>query len=96
MSNDVEKPEHYRTGEIECIAAIEAAMTPEEFAGYLRGNVLKYLWRYDKKHAALEDRHKDLQKARWYLHRLDSFRLRTWGLPQKKEGGGVPSDIEKV
>jgi hypothetical protein len=88
MSNEVNKPEHYRTGDIECIAAIEAAMTPEEFAGYLRGNVMKYLWRYDKKHKTLQDRHKDLQKAQWYLHRLNSFRLRVWHLPEKEESDG--------
>lgn len=81
MADDVNKPAHYRTEEIECISCMEAAMSPEEFAGYLRGNVIKYLWRFDKKHAAFEDRQKDLQKAQWYLHRLDSFRLRTWGLP---------------
>ena len=50
MTDLVNSPEHYKTGDIECIAAIEAAMTPEEFAGYLRGNIIKYIWRYDKKH----------------------------------------------
>ena len=66
MTDLVNSPEHYKTGDIECIAAIEAAMTPEEFAGYLRGNIIKYIWRYDKKHRddlALAQR--DLEKAQW-------------------------------
>jgi hypothetical protein len=80
---DLVNPEHYRTGDIECIAAIEAAMSPEEFAGYLRGNIIKYIWRYEKKHRnnyrlAL----RDLEKAQWYLHRLTSFRMRHWEIEQ--------------
>lgn len=35
-------PSHYTSGEIECIDAIQAQMTPEQFAGYLRGNCVKY------------------------------------------------------
>ena len=71
MDDVVNAPEHYRTGDIECIAAIEAAMTGEEFAGYLRGNVIKYIWRYDKKHRNdLDLARQDLEKAQWYLHRL--------------------------
>ena len=65
MSDQVDQPEHYRQGEIECIDAIQAALTPEEFRGYCKGNVLKYVWR---------ERHKgqgvSLAKARWYLQRL--------------------------
>jgi len=32
----VEKPVHYAAGSVECIDAIEAQMTPEEFRGYLK------------------------------------------------------------
>jgi hypothetical protein len=64
----VNNPEHYNTGSIECIDAIEESMTPEAFRGYLKGNVQKYLWRYESKH--WEDPLQDLQKAQWYLARL--------------------------
>ena len=37
----VNSPSHYASGEIECIDAIKASMTPEAFAGYLKGNVQK-------------------------------------------------------
>jgi hypothetical protein len=62
----VNSPPHYKTGGIEAIEAIEASMGPEAFAGYLKGSVTKYLWRYEKKGKPLED----LKKARWFLDRL--------------------------
>lgn len=62
----VEAPPHYNYGKIECIEAIEESMTSEAFKGYLKGNALKYLWRYERKGNALQD----LQKAQWYLDRL--------------------------
>jgi hypothetical protein len=64
MSDQI-NPEHYRQGEIECIDAIEAALTPEEFRGYCKGNVLKYTWRERHKGEATS-----LAKAAWYLRRL--------------------------
>lgn len=65
MSDPVNQPEHYRQGEIECIDAIQAALTPEEFAGYCKGNVLKYVWRERHKGGA-----ESLRKSQWYLARL--------------------------
>lgn len=63
----VNNPEHYTSGDIECIDAIRASMTPEAFKGFLKGNVIKYLWRYQMKGKPIED----LQKAEWYLSRLE-------------------------
>lgn len=57
-------PTHY-AGKIECIDAIESALSPEEFKGFLRGNVLKYNWRCMQKNGV-----EDLKKAQWYLDRL--------------------------
>ena len=61
----VEKPMHYAAGNVECIDAIEAQLTPEEFRGYLKGNVAKYLWRERKKGGK-----ESLKKAKWYLNKL--------------------------
>jgi hypothetical protein len=64
----INHPSHYTAGEIECIDAIEAQLTPEEFRGDLKGNSAKYVWR---------ERHKggteSLKKARFYLNRLIVF-----------------------
>lgn len=62
----VAKPEHYASGGIECIDAIQASMSAEEFKGYLKGNAQKYLWRYQNKANPAQD----LAKAQWYLNRL--------------------------
>lgn len=58
----VEHPDHYCKGGVECIDAIRASMSRDAFAGYCKGNVLKYLWRYDRKGGR-----QDLQKAQVYL-----------------------------
>ena len=62
----VYNPSHYNTGNIECIDAIEESMSSVAFKGYLKGNCMKYLWRYDYKGKQVED----LQKATWYLNKL--------------------------
>ena len=65
----VDHPPHYNNGNVECIEAIEAMLTPDEFIGYLRGNSLKYRWRFRYKSKPIED----LRKARWYEERLLQF-----------------------
>ena len=65
MADKVNHPEHYNQGTIECIDAIEAMLTHEEFIGYLRGNSLKYRWRFRYKNGI-----EDLRKAEWYEKRL--------------------------
>ncbi len=62
----VQKAAHYNQGGIECIDAIQAALTPEEFRGFLKGQVLKYHWRGPFKGKALQD----AEKAQWYGDRL--------------------------
>jgi len=63
--DNVHSPSHYRSGSIECIEAIEEALTEDEMRGYFKGNCLKYLWRERYKNGT-----EDLQKAYWYLGRL--------------------------
>ena len=61
----VNHPSHYTDGGVECIEAIEAQLSHEEYRGYLKGCIAKYIWR---------ERHKgqleSLKKAQWYLNRL--------------------------
>jgi len=66
LEDVVNKPKHYNTGNIECIEAIEESMSSVAFKGYLKGNCMKYLWRYDYKGKQVED----LNKAKWYLNKL--------------------------
>lgn len=65
MQDVVNHPKHYTSGKIEVIKIMEDQLTPEEYRGYIKGQVIKYITR---------ERHKngleDLKKARWYLDRL--------------------------
>jgi len=64
--DNVNSPAHYKYGKKETIEVIRDCMTDDEYHGYLKGNVLKYVSRYKFKGEPLED----LQKAQWYLNRL--------------------------
>lgn len=65
--NDVTNPAHYDLfpGQ-QAIDVIQAALTPDEFAGYLKGNCLKYRLRAGEK----GDPAQCLAKANWYRDRL--------------------------
>ena len=63
--DNVNSPNHYTTTSIECIVAMEAMLSHEEFIGYLRGNIFKYQWRYKQKNGV-----EDLKKAQWYQNKL--------------------------
>lgn len=63
--DNVNYPKHYTTGKYECIDVLEDWMTYQEFKGFLKGNVLKYIHRYKYKNGL-----EDLKKAQWYLNKL--------------------------
>ncbi|MCF1632926.1 DUF3310 domain-containing protein [Tetragenococcus koreensis] len=64
MSDNVNHPNHYQ-GDIETIDYIKDKLTDEEFRGFVKGNVLKYVSR-----EGLKNGDEDLKKARWYLNEL--------------------------
>lgn len=57
--------DHYSRKLVQPWDAMQAWMSPEQFEGYLRGNVIKYMARYPDK-----DGLKDVRKAGHYLERL--------------------------
>ena len=59
-------PSHYKQGDIECIDAIRASMTLDEFCAYCKGNIIKYVWREKMKGGA-----EDLKKAAVYIKFLE-------------------------
>ena len=70
---DLINPDHYQSTDedapqIECIDAIHAALGTAGFIAFLRGQVIKYNWRLDKKGSA----HTDSQKAAWYQEKLNN------------------------
>jgi hypothetical protein len=59
--NDPINPDHYKN-DIECIDAIRAQLTEDEWRGYLRGQIAKYNWRLGRK----DDPAQDAKKLLWY------------------------------
>ena len=64
-ANEHVNPSHYKQGTVECYDAIASMLSQEELRGYLRGNSLKYRWRYRQKGGVT-----DLEKAGWYEAKL--------------------------
>lgn len=66
-SDLVTNPVHYLGSHknIECIDAIQESMSLDEFKGYLKGTIIKYLWRAGKKETSSTI--VDLEKAHWFL-----------------------------
>lgn len=64
--DEIDHPSHYTQGKIECIDAIESAVTGLTGMDAVEtGNIIKYVFRWKHKNGV-----KDLKKARWYLDRL--------------------------
>lgn len=88
MVDNVNSPAHYTNGEIECIDAIESSLTLEEFRGYMKGNVLKYVWRERSKGGT-----ESLEKAEWYLKRLIRTDKLLRDVPQRTPGEWVQLEL---
>lgn len=64
--NAVSRPRHYTRGKVECIDAIDAAVSGLSGSdAFDTGQVIKYVWRWKWKGGP-----QDLSKALWYLTRL--------------------------
>lgn len=64
-----DKSTYYDAGGIETIEIIKAKLTPEQFKGFLLGNVIKYACRVNHKGQA----ERDLEKIRHYTDLLRTF-----------------------
>ena len=82
--DNINAPDHYTKGGIETIDYIKAKLTSEEYEGYLKGNVLKYLSREHEK-GGLDD----LKKARVYLDWLIESRTEVKNVSFKIEELGI-------
>ncbi len=61
--------DHYKNMGVQPWKAMESWMTPEQFAGFLRGNAIKYLARCDAKGGI-----DDIKKAKHYIDKLIEVR----------------------
>ena len=66
--DEVNSPKHYQIApDVQAIDIIKASLTPEQYRGYLLGNLLKYRLRAGEK----GDAAKDLAKSDWYKRKLN-------------------------
>lgn len=59
---------HYKDMPVQPWTLMEAVMTPEEFKGFLKGNIIKYSMRAGRKPGS-----DDAGKAHHYLQKLNEF-----------------------
>ena len=75
--HEIEKPEHYNSGNIETIDYIVDVLGPYDAIHYCHGNVLKYLgtrtWRKG-------DPLSNVDKAIWYLKKMRELMAQTEGV----------------
>lgn len=66
MSDNVNHPQHYTQGKVECIDALDAATQGLlGIEAVCTANAIKYLWRWKHKNGI-----EDLKKAQWYINKL--------------------------
>ena len=64
MSDNVDRPNHYKTGKFECIEVMEEVFGKEAVKWFCLCNAFKYLYRTERKNGV-----EDIQKAKWYINR---------------------------
>ena len=63
---NVNHPDHYKVGNMECIDTMLALYGKEAVLAFCQLNSFKYQWRCNRKDNCKED----LQKARWYMNKF--------------------------
>lgn len=65
-NDEVNNPDHYTVGGYEALDVVKAKLTPEEYRGYCKGNILKYVMRANYK----GHHDQDCNKAEFYAKEL--------------------------
>lgn len=81
MSDESVNPAHYRHGGIDTIDYLRAKLSPDEFRGFLKGNIIKYLSRAEWKGGG-----DDYAKALWYSAFLSGEDPRTKPVIKSTDG----------
>lgn len=68
MSDPVNHPAHYETGNFECFDVMLEVFGVEKVKAFCQCNAFKYLYRMDRKNGT-----EDAEKAVWYLNKLDAL-----------------------
>ena len=68
MNNDVTRQSHYMDLKIQPLIVMLKDLSPDEFKGYLKGNIIKYVLRAERKNG-----NEDYAKAAFYAKLLEEF-----------------------
>ena len=69
-NNPVTRPSHYTSGGLEVKTILKKKLTPEEFKGFCKGNILKYVFRAEYKNG-VEDYRKAAQYLKWLIEEAE-------------------------
>ena len=64
MSDNINHPAHYETGQYECIKVMQEVFGTEAVKHFCQCNAFKYIWRMNRKNGD-----EDAEKADWYLNK---------------------------
>ena len=70
---------HYQQADVQPIEVMQKYLTPEQFIGLLRGNILKYTLRLGHKDDAVKDAQKAAQYASWLVDALAGKTIKPMG-----------------
>ena len=66
--HDAIEPDHYKNGDHDLLWHLKDILTPEEFRGAMKMNIIKYVVRENNKNGI-----EDIDKAKEYLSRFEEF-----------------------
>lgn len=66
--HDAIEPDHYKNGDHDLLWHLQDILTPEEFRGAMKMNIIKYVVRENNKNGI-----EDIDKAKEYLNRFEEF-----------------------
>lgn len=71
VHDPVKNPNHYAVGGLEVKDILKAKLTQEEYRGYCKGNIIKYLMRAEYKGNPVQDYAKANQYSQWLIEQND-------------------------
>ena len=74
--------EHYTRLKPQTIERMQAVMSPEEFIGFCRGNVIKYAERAGHKDKTQREVAKLIDYAHWWLEALEGKKI-SWNITEE-------------
>lgn len=84
-SGTAEAAGHYQVGSKQPIEIMQEVMTPEEFRGYLRGNIIKYALRLGHKDEVSKEAQKIQQYSEWLVKALTGETIDPWETKESRE-----------